>query len=83
MTGCPNGCARPYAAEIGLVGTSTGHYNLHIGGDREGTRLNTKYKESLDETAIIAELDNLFGIYKKDRQQTETFGDFVTRIKLV
>ena len=83
MTGCPNGCARPYAAEIGLVGTSSGHYNLHIGGDREGIRLNKKYKESLDETAIISELDNLFGAYKKDRKQKETFGDFVTRQQLV
>ncbi len=83
MTGCPNGCARPYAAEIGLVGTSAGHYNLHIGGDREGTRLNTKYKKSLDETAIIAELDNLFGIYKKDKIQKETFGDFVVIENLV
>ncbi len=83
MTGCPNGCARPYAAEIGLVGTSAGHYNLHIGGDREGTRLNTKYKEQLDEAAIIQELDNLFGTYKKDRKKTESFGDFVIRQKLV
>jgi sulfite reductase (NADPH) hemoprotein beta-component len=79
MTGCPNGCARPYAAEIGLEGTAVGHYNLHIGGDREGTRLNTKYKEQLDETAIIQELDSLFGQYKKDRKKKETFGDFVTR----
>ncbi len=45
MTGCPNGCARPYAAEIGFVGTGPGRYNLHIGGDREGTRINTKDKE--------------------------------------
>ncbi|MBC7720989.1 MAG: NADPH-dependent assimilatory sulfite reductase hemoprotein subunit [Pedobacter sp.] len=83
MTGCPNGCARPYAAEIGLVGTSAGHYNLHIGGDREGTRLNKKFKEALAETAILEELDSLFSLYKKDKLQTETFGDFVIRKKLV
>ena len=83
MTGCPNGCARPYAAEIGLVGTSAGHYNLHIGGDREGTRLNKKYKVTLAEPAILEELDSLFSLYKKDKQLTETFGDFVIRKELV
>ena len=79
MTGCPNGCARPYAAEIGLVGTSAGHYNLHIGGDRVGTRLNKKYKDHLDEPAILLELDTLFSLYKKERIKEETFGDFVVR----
>ena len=49
MTGCPNGCARPYATEIGLVGTAPGRYNLHIGGDNVGQRLNQLFKESLDE----------------------------------
>ncbi|MFP5042471.1 NADPH-dependent assimilatory sulfite reductase hemoprotein subunit [Parasediminibacterium sp. JCM 36343] len=83
MTGCPNGCGRPYAAEIGLVGTAAGHYNLHIGGDREGTRLNTKYKEHLDEAAILKELDSLFAVYKTDKKKKETFGDFVMRKELV
>ena len=49
MTGCPNGCARSYNAEIGFVGTAMGKYNLHLGGDHEGLRLNKIYKESLDE----------------------------------
>jgi sulfite reductase (NADPH) hemoprotein beta-component len=79
MTGCPNGCARPYAAEIGFIGTSAGHYNLHIGGDREGTRLNTKYKESLDENGLLETLDQLFADYKTGRNEEETFGDFATR----
>jgi sulfite reductase (NADPH) hemoprotein beta-component len=79
MTGCPNGCGRPYVAEIGFVGTSYGHYNMHLGGDREGTRLNKKYKESLDETAILNELDTLFGVYVKKRKKGETFGDFAVR----
>ncbi|WP_431215760.1 hypothetical protein ACQ86N_14520 [Puia sp. P3] len=47
MTGCPNGCGRPYAAEIGFVGTAPGHYNMHLCGDHEGTRLNRIYKENL------------------------------------
>lgn len=83
MTGCPNGCGRSPAAEIGLIGTAYGYYNLHIGGDRIGERLNKKYKDSLDESGILAELDQLFGSYSKGRHEGETFGDFVTREKLV
>ena len=83
MTGCPNGCARPYAAEIGFVGTAAGHYNLHIGGDREGTRLNIKYKDNLNETELLNELDSLFGTYKLKKNSAESFGDFVMREKLV
>ena len=79
MTGCPNGCARPYAAEIGFVGTAPGKYNLHIGGDNEGERLNTLYKESLDENGILNELDNLFGAFKTERNTAESFGDFSHR----
>ena len=79
MTGCPNGCGRPYVAEIGLVGTAAGRYNLHLGGDHEGTRLNRIYKESLDEAAILRELDILFWLYKKERIMGENFGDFALR----
>lgn len=79
MTGCPNGCARPYAAEIGLVGTSQGHYNLHIGGDREGTRLNRKYKEHLNEAEILAALDQLFQQYATNRNHNDRFGDFILK----
>ena len=81
MTGCPNGCARPYAAEIGLVGTAAGKYNLHIGGDNEGERLNKLYKESLDESQILAELDILFASFKNDRLSNESFGDYSWRIQ--
>jgi len=77
MTGCPNGCGRPYIAEIGLIGTALGRYNLHIGGDHEGTRLNKIYRENLDESGILAELDHLFG--KKERKLDESFGDFSLR----
>jgi sulfite reductase (NADPH) hemoprotein beta-component len=79
MTGCPNGCARPYVAEIGFVGTSAGRYNMHLGGDQEGTRLNKIYKEQLDEAAILQELDSLLGTFKKERNHQEKFGDFSKR----
>ena len=79
MTGCPNGCARSYAAEIGFVGTGAGRYNLHIGGDNEGERLNTLYKESQDEAEILTELDVLFAAFKKERKDRENFGDFSYR----
>jgi len=79
MTGCPNGCGRPYAAEIGLVGTAPGRYNLYLAGDHEGTRLNRLYKENLDEAAILRELDLLFWLYKKERITGERFGDFALR----
>lgn len=83
MTGCPNGCARPYIAEIGFVGTAPGKYNLHLGGDHIGTRLNKKYKSDLDEPAILNELDSLFKIFKTDKTEGETFGDFVIRKKII
>lgn len=83
MTGCPNGCGRPYAAEIGFVGTAYGLYNMHLGGDRDGLRLNKKYKENLDEPAILNELDNLFGIYSQKRTKGESFGDFAIRERWV
>jgi sulfite reductase (NADPH) hemoprotein beta-component len=82
MTGCPNGCARPYAAEIGLVGTGPGRYNLHIGGDNEGERLNTLYRDNLGEDEILAELDGLFAAYVRGRSTGETFGDYAQRAHL-
>lgn len=83
MTGCPNGCARPYLAEIGLVGTALGRYNLHFGGDRIGERLNKTYKENLDEESILIELDGWLGRFKSERKAGESFGDFAQReIKL-
>jgi sulfite reductase (NADPH) hemoprotein beta-component len=79
MTGCPNGCGRPYVAEIGFVGTAAGRYNMHLAGDHEGTRLNRLYKESLSEPEILKELDLLFWLYKKERANGERFGDFAFR----
>lgn len=83
MTGCPNGCGRPTLAEIGLIGTAYGKYNLHLGGDRIGLRLNRKYKENLDEAAILTELDKLLAAYSKGRTEGESFGDFVVNRNIV
>jgi len=79
MTGCPNGCARSYVSEIGFVGTALGRYNMHLGGDNEGYRLNKIYKESLDEEEILHELDIWFADFKKERMSNEKFGDYSFR----
>lgn len=79
MTGCPNGCARPYVAEIGMIGKSMGRYNLHIGGDHLGERLNTLYREDVNEDEILETLDGLFANFAKNRKKGEYFGDFAQR----
>lgn len=83
MTGCPNGCGRSPLAEIGFIGTAYGLYNLHLGGDRLGERLNIKYKENLNEDQILLELDKLFASYNESRLVKETLGDFSIRTKIV
>ncbi len=83
MTGCPNGCGRPYLAEIGFVGKSEGHYNLYLGGNFIGTRLNTLYKETLTESEILAELLPIIADYAGTRNPDEKFGDFVIRKQYV
>jgi sulfite reductase (NADPH) hemoprotein beta-component len=77
MTGCPNGCGRSTLAEIGFIGTAYGRYNMHLGGDHLGNRLNKKYKENLNEQEILSELDLLFARFVKDRKRGQRFGDFV------
>ena len=79
MTGCPNGCGRPYLGEIALIGRSLGHYNLYLGAGFVGDRLNTLYKETLNEEQILAELRTLLTAYAKERKEGERFGDFVVR----
>ena len=79
MTGCPNGCARPYLAEIGLVGKGPGLYNLHLGAAFNGTRLNWKVRESVHEAEIVALLDELLADYSGSREPNEAFGDFLLR----
>ncbi len=79
MTGCPNGCARSYVAEIGFVGTGPGKYNLQLGGDHFGYRLNKVYKENLDEQSILNELDSWFANFRNERTDGERFGDYSFR----
>jgi sulfite reductase (NADPH) hemoprotein beta-component len=79
MTGCPNGCARPYLAEIGLVGRTPGLYNLYLGASFDGTRLNKLYAADVDRARIVALLGPMFRRYAKERSEGERFGDFVIR----
>ena len=79
VSGCPNGCSRPYLAEVALVGKAPGRYNLHLGGARDGRRLAALYRENLDEPAILAELDPLFAAWSAGRTRGESFGDYLHR----
>jgi sulfite reductase (NADPH) hemoprotein beta-component len=79
MTGCPNGCARPYLAEIGLVGRGPGRYNLYLGAAADGTRLNKLYRRDVDHDAILGALSPLFAEYAVGRHVAESFGDWVIR----
>lgn len=79
MTGCPNGCGRSNLAEIGFVGTAYGYYNMHLGASHTGTRLNTIYKESLDEAAILKEVDYVLSAFSQERNAGESLGDFSFR----
>ena len=79
MTGCPNGCARPYLAEIGLVGKGPGRYNLYLGGALDGSRLSKLYAEDLEHDAILATLDPLFAAYAQERGSLESFSEFLLR----
>jgi len=79
ITGCPNGCARPYLAEIALIGKAPGRYNLYLGGDGRGQRLNVLYRENVDEPTIMAALDEAFVRYATERRPQERFGDFTWR----
>ena len=79
VTGCPNGCARPYVGDIGIVGRMPGHYNLFIGGDFEGTRLSTKVFDRIPQADIGKALEPMFALYAKERHAEEGFGDFCHR----
>ena len=83
LSGCPNGCSRPYLAEIALVGKAPGRYNLMLGADHIGRRLNTLYRENIDEAAILDALDPLFARYAAERTTGERFGDFLVRARVI
>ena len=80
ITGCPNGCARPYAAEIGLVGQLPGKYALFFGGSQEGHRLAQKVGDKLKLDQIYSHLDKAFQIWSEESLLEEKFGDFVSRV---
>ncbi len=79
MTGCPNGCARPYTAEIGFIGRSLGLYEIWLGGNDTGTRLNRIYKETVKDADIVGTLRPLFARYAAERHGDERFGDWCAR----
>ncbi len=83
ISGCPNGCSRPYLAEIALVGKAPGRYSLFLGGDHRGTRLNTLYRDNISEAQIVEALDPLLGRYAGEREPAEYFGDFLHRAGIV
>ena len=83
VTGCPNGCARAMLAEVGLVGKAPGRYNLHIGGNREGTRIPKMYRENISVDEILAELDQLIARWVSERETDEGFGDFMIRSNVI
>lgn len=83
ITGCPNGCGRAMLAEVGLVGKAPGRYNLHLGGNKIGTRIPKMYAENIDEETIVSTLDELIGRWATERNQGEDFGDFVIRAGII
>jgi sulfite reductase (NADPH) hemoprotein beta-component len=83
MTGCPNGCARPYLAEIGLVGRGPDVYNLYLGAAFDGSRLSKLYAQDVREDDVLALLAPIFERYSHERKPGERFGDFVIRAGIV
>jgi len=83
VSGCPNGCSRPYLAEIALVGRAPGRYNLFLGGDHRGQRLNTLYRDNVTEAQILQALEPLLARYAGDREAGERFVDFLHRSGLI
>jgi sulfite reductase (ferredoxin) len=79
MTGCPNGCVRPYNSEIGLVGKAVGRYTMYLGGRLVGDRLSFVYKDLVPAAEIVSTLVPLFVYFKGERVADESFGDFCHR----
>jgi sulfite reductase (NADPH) hemoprotein beta-component len=83
LSGCPNGCSRPYLGEIALVGRAPGRYDLRLGADFAGRRLNRLHRENIAEAEILATLDPLFARYAGERASDEGFGDFLLRTGVI
>jgi sulfite reductase (NADPH) hemoprotein beta-component len=83
MTGCPNGCARPWLAEVAFVGKAYGAYNMYLGGGYHGQRLGKLYRSSIKEDEILAIMKPLLKRYALERQEGEHFGDFCIRIGII
>lgn len=83
VTGCPNGCGRAMLAEVGLVGKALDRYNLHLGGNRIGTRIPRMYRENISSAEILSILDKLIGDWAKNRLTQEGFGDFLIRTEVI
>lgn len=83
LSGCPNGCARPYLGEIALTGKAPGRYNLLLGAAYSGERMNALYRENITEDDILDTLDGLFKRFAADREEDEHFGDFLVRAGIV
>jgi len=83
MSGCPNGCSRPYIAEIGLTGRAPGKYNLYFGGGFHGERLNAMVRENIGEAEILDVLAETIGRYAREREPGEAIGDFTIRAGVV
>ncbi len=79
MTGCPNGCARPYMAELAFVGRAPGKYNVYVGGNEAGTRLNKLYQQSVKDAEMETVLGPLLKRFTLERQADERFGDWSAR----
>ncbi|OQV10287.1 Nitrite and sulphite reductase 4Fe-4 domain-containing protein [Cladophialophora immunda] len=83
MTGCPNGCARPWVAEAAFVGKAYGAYNMYLGGGYHGQRLNKLYRSSIKEDEILDIMQGLLARYAKERTQGERFGDWTIRAGVI
>lgn len=83
MTGCPNGCARPYLGEIAFTGKAPGKYNVYLGASFNGDRLNKLYRENISVEEIFNELTPMIQRYAKEREDGEHFGDFVVRVGII
>ena len=80
MTGCPNGCARPFMAEVAFVGKAPNKYQIYLGGNEASTRLNRLYKESVKTEDLTNELRIVLGRYLAEKTPGERFGDYCARV---